>query len=204
MIAFLNKFRSAVPIANPIPMIGPISGEMSIAPITTAVELTLSPKEATKIARISIHKGAPLKFTPSVICAIMLSSETLSGIILKHRLTNCHSVCLFFVSIRFVFGAKIMFICDIMVFWITIFFGSSVKWIDISHKLYKKKLVLCIFVVIKLQEHGYQHNAKPLRRLPTRPQNPRYEDNNLVLEIQTPKEKLCCPVCGSHNTQKWK
>ena len=35
-------------------------------------------------------------------------------------------------------------------------------------------------------------------------QNLRYEDNNLVLEIQTPKEKLCCPVCGSHNTQKWK
>ena len=46
--------------------------------------------------------------------------------------------------------------------------GSSVKWIDISHKLYKKKLVLCIFVVTKLQEHGYQHNAKRLRRLPTR------------------------------------
>ena len=46
--------------------------------------------------------------------------------------------------------------------------GSSVKWIDISHKLYKKKLVLCIFVVTKLQEHEYQHNAKRLRRLPTR------------------------------------
>ena len=30
-------------------------------------------------------------------------------------------------------------------------------------------------------------------------QNLRYEGNNLVLEIQTPKEKLCCPVCGSHN-----
>ena len=169
MIAFLNKFRSAIPIPKPIPMIGPISGEMSMAPIMTAVELTLSPKEATKIARISIHKGAPWKFTPSVICAIMLSSEALSGITLKHRLTNCHSVCLFFVSIRFVFGPKIMFICDIIVFWITIFFGSSVKWIDISHKLYKKKLVLCIFVVIKLQEHGYQHNAKRLRHLSTRP-----------------------------------
>ena len=46
--------------------------------------------------------------------------------------------------------------------------GSSVKWIDISHKLYIKKLVLCIFVVTKLQEHAYQHNAKRLRRLPTR------------------------------------
>ena len=33
-------------------------------------------------------------------------------------------------------------------------------------------------------------------------QNLRYEGNNLVLEIQTPKEKLCCPVCGSHNINR--
>ena len=33
-------------------------------------------------------------------------------------------------------------------------------------------------------------------------QNLRYEDNNLVLEIQTPKEKLCCPVCGNHNINR--
>ena len=33
-------------------------------------------------------------------------------------------------------------------------------------------------------------------------QNLRYEDNNLVLEIQKPKEKLCCPVCGSHNINR--
>ena len=138
MIAFLNKFRSAIPIAKPIPMIGPISGEMSMAPIMTAVELTLSPKEATKIARISIHKGAPWKATPSVICAITFSSVALSGITLKYRLTNCHSVWLLFGSMRFGFCAKIMCICDIMVFGITIFWGSSVKWIDISHKLYIK------------------------------------------------------------------
>ena len=141
MIAFLNKFRSAVPIAKPIPMIGPISGEMSIAPIMTAVELTLSPKEATKIARISIHKGAPLKFTPSVICAIMLSSETLSGITLKHRLTNCHSVCLLFEAIRFVFCAKIMFIFDIMVLLITIFFGVAMGLIEIKRTMNNRKTV---------------------------------------------------------------
>ena len=45
----------------------------------------------------------------------------------------------------------------------------------------------------KPQEHEYQHNAKRLRRLSTRPQNPRYEDNNLVLEIQTPKENFVVP-----------
>ena len=33
-------------------------------------------------------------------------------------------------------------------------------------------------------------------------QNLCYEDNNLVLEIQTPKEKICCPVCGSHNINR--
>ena len=33
-------------------------------------------------------------------------------------------------------------------------------------------------------------------------QNLRYEGNNLVLEIQTPKEKLCCLVCGSHNINR--
>ena len=33
-------------------------------------------------------------------------------------------------------------------------------------------------------------------------QNLRYEGNNLVLEIQTPREKLCCPVCGSHNINR--
>ena len=122
MIAFLNKFRSAVPTAKPIPMIGPISGEMSMAPIMTAVELTLSPKEAMKIARISIHKVAPWKSTPSVICAITLSSEALSGMTLKYFLTTCHSVWLLFGSIRFVFVcAKIMFICDIIILWITFF-----------------------------------------------------------------------------------
>ena len=30
-------------------------------------------------------------------------------------------------------------------------------------------------------------------------QDMRYEGNELVLEIQTPREKLCCPACGSHH-----
>lgn len=30
-------------------------------------------------------------------------------------------------------------------------------------------------------------------------QNMRYEGTQLFLEIRTPKEKLCCPECGSHN-----
>ena len=35
-------------------MIGPISGEMSIAPMMTAVELTFRPREAMKMAKMRI------------------------------------------------------------------------------------------------------------------------------------------------------
>ncbi|MFC2490661.1 MAG: glycoside hydrolase family 25 protein, partial [Prevotella sp.] len=44
-----------------IPMIGPIKGEISMAPMITAVELTFNPKEAMKIAKINIHSCAPWK-----------------------------------------------------------------------------------------------------------------------------------------------
>ena len=37
-------------------MMGPINGDMSIAPMITAVELTFSPSEAMKIAVIRIHR----------------------------------------------------------------------------------------------------------------------------------------------------
>ena len=40
---------------KPIPKIGPINGEISIAPITTAVELTFKPIEATKIENTKIQ-----------------------------------------------------------------------------------------------------------------------------------------------------
>jgi hypothetical protein len=37
-------------------MMGPINGEISMAPITTAVEFTLSPMAAMKTLKIKIHK----------------------------------------------------------------------------------------------------------------------------------------------------
>ena len=45
-------------------MIGPIRGEMSMAPMMTAVEFTFRPSEAMKMAKIRIHKFAPLNSTP--------------------------------------------------------------------------------------------------------------------------------------------
>ena len=46
--------------ATPIPTIGPISGEISMAPITTAVELTFRPIDAMNIAHAKIQILAPL------------------------------------------------------------------------------------------------------------------------------------------------
>ena len=42
-----------------MPIIGPMSGEMSIAPMMTAVELTFRPSEAMNMANTSIHKFEP-------------------------------------------------------------------------------------------------------------------------------------------------
>jgi hypothetical protein len=41
---------------NPSPKIGPISGEISMAPMTTAVELAFSPIEAMNMELIKIHE----------------------------------------------------------------------------------------------------------------------------------------------------
>ena len=57
--ASLSRSRSFVPIARPTPMIGPISGEMSIAPMTTAVEFTFRPTEAMMMENARIHTFGP-------------------------------------------------------------------------------------------------------------------------------------------------
>lgn len=44
-----------MPIASPIPIIGPINGDISMAPIITAVELVLSPKDAMNMATIDYN-----------------------------------------------------------------------------------------------------------------------------------------------------
>jgi hypothetical protein len=42
---------------------GPISGDINIAPMMTAVEFTFSPIEAMKIAKMRIQRLVPLKST---------------------------------------------------------------------------------------------------------------------------------------------
>ena len=47
--------------ANPAPTIGAIKGEISIAPITTAVEFTFKPTDAIMMAHAKIQTFAPEK-----------------------------------------------------------------------------------------------------------------------------------------------
>jgi hypothetical protein len=61
--------KSCTPTARPMPIIGPISGEMSMAPMMTAVELTFSPNDAINIATMSIRILTPRNETPSRIAA---------------------------------------------------------------------------------------------------------------------------------------
>ena len=56
-----------VPKERPIPIIGPIIGDMSIAPITTGMELVLRPTLAMMVAKKRIHRLAPLKSIFDVI-----------------------------------------------------------------------------------------------------------------------------------------
>ncbi|MNV56763.1 hypothetical protein D3C71_1490640 [compost metagenome] len=58
---FFNNGKSKVPKANPAPTIGPINGDISMAPIMTAVEFTFNPTDATTIAQARIQALAPRK-----------------------------------------------------------------------------------------------------------------------------------------------
>ena len=52
--------KSFIAIDIPKPKIGPIRGEINMAPITTGMEFALRPTEATKIEQIKIQAVAPL------------------------------------------------------------------------------------------------------------------------------------------------
>ena len=64
---FLNKVILEVPIENPIPKMGPITGDSIMAPITALFELIFNPIQAIRIAKAKSHKFLPLNSTPSLI-----------------------------------------------------------------------------------------------------------------------------------------
>jgi len=61
-----------------------MSGEMSMAPMMTAVELTLRPRQAMKIAKMSIHNCAPLKLMEFSTFLMVDCSSFLSALMLNY------------------------------------------------------------------------------------------------------------------------
>ncbi len=51
----LSVSRSLIPIESPTPKIGPINGDINMAPITTAAELAFRPMDAIVIENTRIH-----------------------------------------------------------------------------------------------------------------------------------------------------
>ncbi len=77
MAKFINDFFmvsiSLTATERPTPKIGPINGEINMAPITTAVELAFKPMEATKMEQTNIQAVAPLKEMSFLIASIVSS-----------------------------------------------------------------------------------------------------------------------------------
>ena len=79
---FINeRFKvsiSLIAIDKPTPKIGPISGEINMAPITTAVLFAFNPIEATNIEHTKIQAVAPLKGISFFIASIVASRSVSS------------------------------------------------------------------------------------------------------------------------------
>ena len=81
---FFNVSKSLIAIDIPKPKIGPINGEINIAPITTGIEFAFRPTDATKIEHIKIHAVAPLIDISSFIEFIV---DSLSVFSLKSKVS---------------------------------------------------------------------------------------------------------------------
>ena len=82
-----------MPTARPMPMMGPMSGDMSMAPMMTAVELTLRPSEAMNMANTSTHRVAPRNDTPALMARTVSASSSLSGMALKYLRNVAMAAC---------------------------------------------------------------------------------------------------------------
>ncbi len=79
----LISSKSCTPTPSPMPMIGPMSGEMSMAPMMTAVELVFSPSDAMNIATMRMSMFVPRNDTPSRIAASASACGTRSSRVKK-------------------------------------------------------------------------------------------------------------------------
>ena len=79
-----SRSKSSTPSASPIPMIGPMRGEMSMAPMITATLSVFSPSDATKMAKMSTSSCEPRKETPSRMSCSTSACGRRSALTLKY------------------------------------------------------------------------------------------------------------------------
>ena len=76
---FLSRSVSLVPSPRPNPMVGPITGEMSIAPMMTGIELTFKPTEAMMMAQARMMTFGPRKEMFFLMAAAAFDRSTSSS-----------------------------------------------------------------------------------------------------------------------------
>ena len=81
--ASFRSGRSFVPIPNPSPRIGPIRGEINIAPIMTGIELRFNPTDAMTMAQVRMKTFWPLKKMPFLMEMLADSMSIWSLILTK-------------------------------------------------------------------------------------------------------------------------
>ena len=86
-MAVLNVDASLVPKPRPMPIIGPISGLMSMAPMTTAVELTLRPIEQMMMLNTRIQRLNP-RNSMSFLMPVMVCSASAKSIMRKRSMAK--------------------------------------------------------------------------------------------------------------------
>ena len=73
-----SRCLSCTPRLKPNPSIGPMTGDMSMAPIMTGMELTFKPTEAMIMAHAKMKTLGPLKYTFLLMDCLALSRSTKS------------------------------------------------------------------------------------------------------------------------------
>ena len=83
-VKFLRDLRkvsiSLIAKDSPIPKMGPIKGEINMAPITTAVELAFNPIEAINMEQMRIQDVWPLKGISAIMDSLVAAASVLERI----------------------------------------------------------------------------------------------------------------------------
>lgn len=92
----LTNWLSRIPNPKPKPRMGAITGEISMAPMMTGMEFTLSPTDAMTMAHAKINTLAPRKWMPLRMDSLAPSRSRSSDMFTSRRnrfLNDIVSIC---------------------------------------------------------------------------------------------------------------